>query len=46
MFVQWWQSSKKWEVDFNFKAVTTQEVNAALKVVAKFVFIKMTQTQS
>ena len=31
---------------FNFKAATTQRVNAVLKVVFKSVFFKMTQTKS
>ena len=31
---------------FNFKATTTQRVNAVLKVMVKPVFIKMTQTKS
>ena len=31
---------------FNFKATTTQRVNAVLKVVVKSVFIKMTQSKS
>ena len=31
---------------FNFKATTTQRVNAVFKVAVKFVFIKMTQTDS
>ena len=33
---------KSW---FNFKAATTQRVNAVLKVVVKSEFIKMTQTK-
>ena len=31
---------------FNFKATTTQRVNAVLKVVVKSVFIKMTQSMT
>ena len=31
---------------FNFKAATTQRVNAVFKVVIKSVFNKMTQTES
>ena len=38
--------SEKMRSWLNFKAATTQRVNAALKVVIKSVFIKMTHTKS